>query len=85
MSVAFTKEEDSEAAASHLPDRPISPHPNFVTAAGLAKLDASLASAKEAVALVQANLNLKNDRSAMARGFARFAIFWCAARKRAAT
>ena len=67
MSVAFTKEEDTEAAAAHLPDRPISPHPNFVTAAGLAKLDAALASAKEAVALAQTNLDLKNDRSAMAR------------------
>jgi transcription elongation GreA/GreB family factor len=67
MSVAFTKEEDSEAAASRLPDRPISPHPNFVTAAGLAKLDASLTSAKEAVALAQASSELKNDRSAMAR------------------
>jgi transcription elongation GreA/GreB family factor len=67
MSVAFTKEEDTEAAASHLPDRPISPHPNFVTLAGLAKLDAALASAKEAVGLAQANVDLKNDRSAMAR------------------
>ena len=67
MSVAFTKEEDSEAAAAHLPDRPISTHPNFVTAVGLAQLDAALASAKEAVALAQANLDLKTDRSAMAR------------------
>jgi transcription elongation GreA/GreB family factor len=67
MSVAFTKEEDSEAAAAHLPDRPISTHPNLVTAAGLAQLDAALASAKEAVALAQSNLDLKTDRSAMAR------------------
>ena len=67
MSVAFTKEEDTEAAASYLPDRPISPHPNFVTAAGLAKLDAALASAKEAVALAQTNFDLKTDRAAMAR------------------
>lgn len=67
MSVAFTKEEDTEAAASHLPDRPISPHPNFVTVTGLAQLDTALASAKEAVGLAQANMDLKNDRSAMAR------------------
>jgi len=67
MSVAFTKEEDTEAAAAHLPDRPISPHPNFVTATGLAQLDAALASAKEAVGLAQASVDLKNDRSAMAR------------------
>lgn len=36
MSVAFTKEGDSEAFAADLPDRPISPHPNLVTADGLA-------------------------------------------------
>jgi transcription elongation GreA/GreB family factor len=67
MSVAFTKEEDTEAAAAHLPERPISPHPNFVSATGLAKLDAELAAAKEAVALAQTNSNLKSDRSAMSR------------------
>ena len=31
MSVAFTREKDVEAAAAHLPDRPISPPPNLVT------------------------------------------------------
>lgn len=67
MSVAFTKEEDNEAAAAFLPERPISPHPNLVTAKGLAELDAALASAKEAVAAAQGNADLKNDRSAMAR------------------
>jgi transcription elongation GreA/GreB family factor len=67
MSVAFTKEEDTEAAAAYLPERPISPHPNFVTPTGLAKLDAALSAAKEAVALAQADNNLKADRSAMAR------------------
>ncbi|MEW6450087.1 MAG: transcription elongation factor GreA [Pseudomonadota bacterium] len=67
MSVAFTKEEDNEAAAAFLPERPISPHPNWVTAKGLAELDAALAAAKEAVAAAQANVELKNDRSAMAR------------------
>lgn len=67
MSVAFTKEEDNEAAAAYLPERPISPHPNLVTATGLAKLDAALASAKDAVALAQTNADLKTDRSAMAR------------------
>ena len=39
MSVAFTKEDSAEAASETLlPDRPISPHPNLVTAAGLAAL-----------------------------------------------
>ena len=67
MSVAFTKEEDNEAAAAYLPERPISPHPNLVTASGLAKLDAALTLAKDAVALAQTNADLKNDRNAMAR------------------
>jgi len=42
MSVAFTKEEDNEAAAAYLPERPISPHPNLVTGSGLAQLDTAL-------------------------------------------
>ena len=67
MSVAFTREEDAESAASHLPDRPISPHPNLVTATGLADLDAALAAAKEAYAAAAADKDLQKDRSAMAR------------------
>jgi transcription elongation GreA/GreB family factor len=39
MSVAFTREESAETAAEvALPDRPISPHPNLVTASGLEAL-----------------------------------------------
>ena len=67
MSVAFTKEEDSEAAAADLPDRPISPHPNLVTAAGLAQLDAELAKARAAYAAAQAGGDVSADRTAMAR------------------
>ena len=67
MSVAFTKEEDNEAAAAHLPERPISPHPNLVTGSGLAQLDTALALARDAVALAQTNADLKTDRSAMTR------------------
>ncbi len=67
MSVAFTKEEDTEAAAAFLPERPISSHPNLVTESGLAKLDAALAAAKEAVAMAQTQADLKTDRSVMAR------------------
>ena len=67
MSVAFTKEEDNEAAAAYLPERPISPHPNLVTASGLAGLDAALAAAKDAVAAAQTVADLKTDRSAMTR------------------
>lgn len=49
MSVAFVKEESAETAAETLlPDRPISPHPNLVTEAGLKTLEAQLAEARAA-------------------------------------
>ncbi len=49
MSVAFVKEESAEAASETLlPDRPISPHPNLVTDAGLKALEAQLQQAREA-------------------------------------
>ena len=44
MSVAFTREESAETAAEvELPDRPISPHANLVTAAGLEALANAMA------------------------------------------
>ena len=67
MSVAFTKEEDSEAAAADLPDRPISTHPNLVTANGMAQLDAALAEARAAYSAAQASGDVGADRTAMAR------------------
>ena len=67
MSVAFTKEEDSEAAAADLPDRPISPEPNFVTASGLAQLEQRLEAAQAAYAAAQTGENVSGDRTAMAR------------------
>lgn len=49
MSVAFVKEESAETAAETLlPDRPISPHPNLVTEAGLEALKRQLEEAREA-------------------------------------
>ena len=60
MSRAFVKEVEQET--DDLPDRPVSTHPNFVTAEGLAAIDRTLgrfeAANKAAVA--------KNDRTAMA-------------------
>lgn len=48
MSVAFTKEDSAETASETLlPDRPISPHPNFVTEAGLKALELQLQQARE--------------------------------------
>ena len=40
MSRAFVKESDDETVP--LPDRPISPHRNFVTARGMAEIEANL-------------------------------------------
>ena len=49
MSVAFTKEDSAETASETLlPDRPISPHPNLVTEAGLKALELQLQQAREA-------------------------------------
>jgi len=67
MSVAFTREEDSEAAAADLADRPISAHPNLVTPGGLAQLDAALEAARAAYASAKADEGVSADRTAMAR------------------
>jgi len=49
LSVAFTKEDSAETASETLlPDRPISPHPNLVTEAGLKALESQLEQAREA-------------------------------------
>lgn len=67
MSVAFTKEQDSESAAADLPDRPISPHPNLVTPEGLAQLEDALAAARAAYTAAKAAGGVASDRTAMAR------------------
>jgi transcription elongation GreA/GreB family factor len=49
LSVAFTKEESAETASETLlPDRPISPHPNLVTEAGLKALEIQFREARDA-------------------------------------
>lgn len=67
MSVAFTKENDLEATAADLPDRPISTQPNLVTPQGLALLDAALDAARAAYAAAQSGGDIEIDRTAMAR------------------
>jgi transcription elongation GreA/GreB family factor len=42
MSRAFIKEPDGEGSFAELPDRPISEHPNLVTAEGLAQIEETL-------------------------------------------
>lgn len=79
MSVAFTREEDLEATAADLPDRPISPHPNLVTLEGLAKIEAALAGARAAYNAAQAGGSIEADRTAMARA-TRELRYWSARR-----
>lgn len=61
MSRAFVKEQDGPDIFDELPDRPLSPHPNLVTARGLAAIEAE-------VARLQAELpTVGDDREARAR------------------
>jgi transcription elongation GreA/GreB family factor len=63
MSVAFTKEESAETAAETLlPDRPVSPHPNLVTATGLKALERQLEDARAAFEAVQTTEDVNERR-----------------------
>ena len=73
MSRAFVKENDD--AMDELPDRPISPHPNLVTAEGMALIEANLARLQQEHAAAQA----ASDRAAIARS-ARDLRYWSARR-----
>lgn len=79
MAVAFTREEDYEAQAADLPDRPISSHPNLVTPSGLGAIEAALAAARAAYAAAQAEGGVAADRTAMARA-TRDLRYWSARR-----
>ncbi|WP_282008986.1 transcription elongation factor GreA [Brevundimonas aveniformis] len=82
MSVAFTREEDLEATAADLPDRPVSPHPNLVTPSGLTQIEREMASARAAYAAAQAQGSIEADRTAMARA-TRDLRYWSARRSNA--
>ena len=75
MSVAFVKEESAEAAAEiQLPERPISPHPNLVTEAGLKQLETQLREAQAALEVAGAieDINERRRRSAIPARDARY-------------
>jgi transcription elongation GreA/GreB family factor len=75
LSVAFTKEESAETASETLlPDRPISPHPNLVTEAGLQALQRQLQEAREAYEAAQRieDVNEKRRQSAVPLRDARY-------------
>ncbi|MEA2898390.1 MAG: hypothetical protein QOJ84_4005 [Bradyrhizobium sp.] len=74
MSRAFVKDADADAVED-LPDRPVSEHPNDVTAEGLAQIEAAYAAAQAAHAAAQA----AGDRAAMAQA-SRDLRYWSARR-----
>jgi transcription elongation GreA/GreB family factor len=74
MSRAFVKELDTDYF-EELPERPVSEHPNGVTAAGLAQIEHALAAASEAYAAAQTSA----DRAALAAA-GRDLRYWSARR-----
>ena len=67
VSVAFVKEESAETAAeTHLPDRPVSPHPNLVTESGFKALERQLQEAKDAYEAANAIEDVNERRRQMA-------------------
>ena len=67
MSVAFTREVSAETAAEvELPDRPISPHPNLVTASGLDALTNAMRESRTAYDAAQRIEDAAERRRAVA-------------------
>ena len=54
MSRGFVKEDDLEHAGTDVPERPVSAHPNYVTANGYAQLQAQAASLEQAILKLKA-------------------------------
>ncbi|WP_112663553.1 transcription elongation factor GreA [Microvirga flavescens] len=75
MSRAFTKETEGGEAFEDLPDRPLSPHPNFVTPQGLEQIEAELVRLQDARAAAQS----ANDSAALANA-TRDLRYWTARR-----
>lgn len=73
MSKAFTREDDADQQGNLLPERAISPHPNLVTADGLAQIEDMLARVSEQHNQVRAAGNAEATAS-----FARDVRYWSA-------
>lgn len=78
MSRAFTKEDDNEAALADIGERPVSPHRNLVTKAGLAMIEAELATLRERLAEAER----EHDREKIAR-VSRDLRYWSSRRETA--
>lgn len=78
MSRAFVKEPDGEEVVTDLPDRPVSPHRNFVTPAGLAQIDDAIARLRRDAAAAQKG----GDKQALA-SLSRDLRYWTARRSSA--
>jgi transcription elongation GreA/GreB family factor len=78
MSSAFVKEPEGGEAFEDLPDRPISPHPNFVTPEGLAMMEAAL----ERLHREHAEAQTAEDKATLSRT-ARDLRYWSARRNSA--
>ena len=61
MSRGFVKEDDLEHAGTDVPERPISAHPNYVTANGYAQLQAQAVALEAAIVALKIN---KDDQQA---------------------
>lgn len=70
MSIAFVREKEGGEAFEDLPDRPISPHTNFVTKEGLALIEA------EVVRLEAENAGLDHDDKAETARVTRDLRYW---------
>ncbi len=74
VSRAFVKEQDVDTV-EHLPDRPVSEHPNIVTDQGMAQIDTALAEARVVYAAAQAS----SERASIGAA-AREVRYWSARR-----
>jgi transcription elongation GreA/GreB family factor len=63
MSRAFVKESEDASSEPELPERPVSPHRNLVTAAGLQRIEAEVRALEEELAQAR----VSDDRPVVAR------------------
>ena len=78
MSRAFTREDDSENAIADIGERPVSPHRNLVTEAGLAQIDEEIATLRRELAKAEGD----SDRLRIAT-LSRDLRYWSARRESA--